>query len=102
MHSQQLSRSKPVATIAMVTYNSARYLRDAIDSVLAQDFADFELLICDDGSHDGTVEIVGGYDDPRIRFVQNETNLGEYLNRNKALSLAQGRYLMFLDGDDYL
>ena len=102
MQGTQHSRSTPAATIAMVTYNSAKFLAEAIDSVLAQDFRDFELLICDDGSHDGTVEIARCYDDPRIRVHVNETNMGEYLNRNKALGLARGRYLMFLDGDDYL
>jgi glycosyltransferase involved in cell wall biosynthesis len=102
MHGPQVFRSNPAITVAMVTYNSARFLRDAIDSVLAQEFEDFELLICDDGSHDGTPEIAAGYDDPRIRLVRNETNMGEYLNRNKALGLARGRYLVFLDGDDYL
>ena len=95
-------RRAPVATIAMVTYNSARFLREAIDSVLAQDFDDFELLICDDGSNDSSWEIANSYADTRIRTLRNDTNLGEYLNRNKALGLARGKYLMFLDGDDYL
>ncbi len=102
MRTHSSFRSAPAATIAMVTYNSAKYLREAMDSVLAQDFDDFELLICDDGSNDGTWEIATSYRDRRIRTVRNDTNLGEYLNRNKALGLACGKYLMYLDGDDYL
>ena len=100
--SHSLFHSAPAATIAMVTYNSGKYLRAAIDSVLAQDFPDFELLICDDASKDDTWEIAASYSDRRIRTYRNDTNLGEYLNRNKALGLARGKHLMFLDGDDYL
>jgi hypothetical protein len=95
-------RSAPVATIAMVTYNSGRFVRDAIESALAQEFEDFELLICDDCSSDDTWEIVKSFSDRRIRAFRNERNLGEYRNRNYALSLARGRYLMYLDGDDIL
>src|SRR5258706_6333730 len=92
----------PLVTVAMVTYNSARYLTEAIESVLAQEFEDFELLICDDCSRDDTWQIASRYDDPRIRAVRNEFNMGEYQNRNQALRLARGKYVMFLDGDDFL
>ena len=95
-------RSSPLATIAMVTYNSGRYVREAIESVLAQDYEDFELLVCDDCSRDDTWEIVKSFGDRRIRAVRNDSNLGEYLNRNKALALARGKYLMYIDGDDLM
>jgi glycosyltransferase involved in cell wall biosynthesis len=95
-------RSSPLVTVAMVTYNSGRFVRDAIQSVLAQDCDDFELLVSDDCSHDDTWDIVNTFDDRRIRAVRNDANLGEYLNRNKALALARGKYLMYLDGDDLL
>ena len=95
-------RSAPVVTIAMVTYNSARFVREAIASVLAQDFEDFELVVCDDCSTDDTWQLVKGFDDRRIRAVRNETNLGEYRNRNKALELARGRYIIYIDGDDVI
>lgn len=95
-------RTSPLATIAMVTYNSGRFLREAIESVLAQDCDDFELLVCDDCSHDDSWDIVKSFDDRRIRAVRNDANLGEYLNRNKALGLARGKYIMYLDGDDIL
>ena len=95
-------RTAPLATIAMVTYNSGRFLRAAIESVLAQDCGDFELLVSDDCSHDDTWDIVKSFDDRRIRAVRNDVNLGEYLNRNKALALARGRYLIYIDGDDVI
>jgi glycosyltransferase involved in cell wall biosynthesis len=95
-------RTLPLVTIAMVTYNSGRFLREAMQSALAQDCDDFELLVCDDCSHDDSWGIVKSFDDRRIRAVRNDVNLGEYLNRNKALGLARGKYIMFLDGDDII
>jgi len=95
-------RSAPPVTVAMVTFNSARFVADAIRSVLAQDFEDFELLVCDDCSRDETWEIVASFDDRRIRAVRNEVNAGEYRNRNHALALARGRYLTYIDGDDLM
>lgn len=86
----------------MVTYNSERYVSEAIESVLSQSYENLELLICDDCSSDGTWAIVQSYQDPRIRAVRNTTNIGEYPNRNHALQLANGEYLIFIDGDDIL
>jgi hypothetical protein len=102
MHSNRRFANTPLATIAMVTFNSGEFVREAIESVLAQDCDDFELLICDDCSVDDTWDIAKSFSDRRIRTVRNESNLGEYRNRNKALSLARGKYLMYLDGDDIL
>jgi glycosyltransferase involved in cell wall biosynthesis len=86
----------------MVTHNSERYVAEAIESVLSQSYENLELLICDDCSTDGTWAVVQSYQDPRIRAIRNATNLGEYPNRNQALDLASGRYLIFVDGDDIL
>ena len=97
-----MSSDQPTVTVAMVTYNSGSYVRDAVQSILAQDFRDFELLVCDDSSRDATVAAIRSFDDPRIRLVVNAQNLGEYRNRNQALGLARGKYLMFIDGDDIL
>lgn len=94
--------SSPMATIAMVAHDSRRYVGCAIASVLAQDFGNFELLVLDDHSTDGTWEEICRFSDPRLRRVRNESNLGEYANRNQAIDLARGRYLMFLDADDFL
>ena len=86
----------------MVTYNSEAFVADAIASVLAQDFRDFELLVCDDCSTDGTWAAIQSFQDPRIRAVRNAANLGEYPNRNQAAQLARGELLLFIDGDDVL
>jgi glycosyltransferase involved in cell wall biosynthesis len=94
--------SRPLATVAMVTYNSERYVATAIESVLCQSYENLELLICDDHSADATWEIVKSYGDSRIRTHRNETTLGEYPNRNRALELAQGEYIIYIDGDDIL
>lgn len=91
-----------MVTVVTVSYNSGRFIRDTLDSVLAQDFADFEYIIADDASTDDTWEIISGYKDARIVAYRNEGNLGEYANRNKAIGLAKGRYLFFVDGDDIL
>jgi glycosyltransferase involved in cell wall biosynthesis len=92
----------PLATVAMVTYNSGKYVADAIDSVLSQSYENLELVICDDCSQDNTWEIIKSYNDPRIRAIRNTSNLREYPNRNQAINLAKGEYLIFIDGDDIL
>jgi glycosyltransferase involved in cell wall biosynthesis len=92
----------PKVTVATITYNSSAYVRQAIESVLAQGFADFEYFISDDCSTDNTWEIIQDYRDPRIKAWRNERNLGEYPNRNKTLAKAKGEYIIWIDGDDVL
>src|SRR5215510_8500706 len=76
-------------TVIFTSYNHAKYLRDAIDSVLNQTYSDFELIIWDDASTDESWEIIESYSDPRIRAFKNETNLrGGNIRR----ALAQGVY----------
>lgn len=89
-------------SIITVTYNSSKFVRDAIESVLASSFTDFELIIGDDCSNDNTWDIINEYNDPRILKYRNVTNLGEYPNRNKALSMAKGEWVIFIDGDDLI
>lgn len=91
-----------VFSVLTVTYNSSQFVRDAIESVLASTFTDFELIIGDDCSTDNTWEIINEYHDPRIIKYRNETNLREYPNRNKALNLAKGEWVIFIDGDDLI
>jgi glycosyltransferase involved in cell wall biosynthesis len=88
----------------MPTYNYARYLPEAIESVLAQDYADFELLIIDDCSSDDTRSVVEAYAaaDGRVVFLVNEHNLGMVENWNYCLGKARGDYVKFLFGDDVL
>ena len=92
----------PLFTVATISYNSAKWIRQTIESILASSFTDFELLISDDCSTDDTWSIIKEYNDPRIRAWQNEKNIGEYKNRNKALTAAKGKYFLFVDGDDIL
>ena len=90
----------PKATIITITYNSAKYVKQAIESILAQSFTDFEYIIGDDCSTDSTWEIINKYKDTRIRKYRNEKNIGEYPNRNKSLEIAKGEYVIWIDGDD--
>jgi glycosyltransferase involved in cell wall biosynthesis len=97
-----LSTEAPLVTVITVTYNSSLYVRDAIESVLAQTYRNIEYIISDDCSTDDTWKIISEYKDPRIRASRNEFNLREYANRNKAIDMATGEYLMFIDGDDII
>jgi len=96
--------SQPRVSILTTCYNRADFLEEAITSVLAQTFEDFEYIIVDDCSTDGSFEIAQSYatKDRRIRVYQNENNLGDYPNRNRAASYARGQYLKYIDSDDVL
>ncbi|PEL82492.1 glycosyltransferase family 2 protein [Bacillus wiedmannii] len=87
-------------TVLMPVYNGEEYLQDAIDSILNQTFNDFELLIINDGSIDGSLDIVNSYQDPRIKLVNNESNLKLIKTLNKGLRLASGKYIARMDSDD--
>jgi glycosyltransferase involved in cell wall biosynthesis len=93
---------KPIVSVLMTAYNREKYIGEAIESVLASTFQDFELIIVDDCSLDKTVDIAKSYEakDSRIKVYINESNLGDYPNRNKAASYATGKYLKYLDSDD--
>lgn len=97
--------SAPLVSIITPCYKGGKYLPSNIASVLQQDFKDFELLLIDDKSPDNTREIMQKEReksdfDPRIHLLQNEKNLGIVGTRNKALQLAKGKYICFLDQDD--
>lgn len=91
----------PRVSVVIPVYNREHYVRGAIESILAQTFGDFELLLIDDGSTDGSREVMAAYPDPRIRVVSNERNLGIPKTRNRGLELARGEYLAWLDSDDH-
>ena len=90
----------PLVTISMPAFNSERYIAEAIESVLAQTYTNFELIIVDDGSTDGTREIINRYQDVRIIKIFSEKNQGLIATRNKIASIARGKYLALLDADD--
>ena len=94
--------SLPLLTIGMVTYNQEGLVSKAIESVLNQSYTNFELLINDDCSTDNTWNVIQQYNDPRMHAVRNETNVYQYLNRNKVIDRAKGKYLIFIDGDDLM
>ena len=84
----------------MPVYNGEQHLKQAIESVLGQTFVDFELLIIDDGSNDGSGKIINSYEDERIRLVKNKKNKGIIFSLNKGLALARGEYIARMDADD--
>ena len=90
----------PMVSVVMPVFNAERYLRDAVDSVLSQDFQDFEFIVLDDGSSDTSCDILKGYADPRLHRVHNTQNMGIPSVLNKGFSLARGRYIARMDADD--
>ena len=92
-----------LVSVLITVFNRENYLAAAIESVLAQTFEGFELIIVDDRSTDRSLEVARSYErDARVRLVVNERNLGDYPNRMRAASLARGRYLKYVDSDDLI
>lgn len=87
-------------SVVMPVYNGEKYLREAIDSILNQTCTDFEFIILNDASTDETEEIILSYDDPRITYARNETNLQIANTLNKGIALAKGKYIARMDADD--
>ncbi len=94
--------TQPVLSVLMTAFNREQYIAEAIESVLASTFKNFELIIVDDNSTDNTAAIAKKYAavEDRIVYYQNPANLGQFANRNKAASYAKGTYLKYLDSDD--
>ena len=89
----------PLVSVIMPVYNTARYVESALNSVLAQTFEDFEILIIDDQGTDNSIQLCRRYSDPRIRIISQE-NRGLAGARNTGIRNARGRFLAFLDSDD--
>ncbi|MDI6758764.1 MAG: glycosyltransferase [Candidatus Omnitrophota bacterium] len=87
-------------SVLMTVYNGRQYLAQAVDSVLAQSYSDFEFLIVDDASADESLKIIKAYQDPRIRIIENSFNQGQTVSLNIGLSKAQGEYIARIDADD--
>ena len=90
----------PKITVLMPVFNCAPYIGDAINSILIQTYIDFEFIIVDDCSTDGTLEIIGKIEDPRIILLSKETNTGYTKSLNLGLNMARGEYIARMDGDD--
>ena len=90
----------PELTVIMPVYNCAKYLSTAIDSVLNQTYHNFEFIIIDDASTDGSIDVVKSYNDERIILIENDINRGIVFGLNYAISIAKGKFLARMDGDD--
>jgi glycosyltransferase involved in cell wall biosynthesis len=97
-------KGSPLVSILMTAYNREKYIADSIESILASAYENFELIIVDDCSQDMTVEIAKRFalKDQRVQVYVNKSNLGDYPNRNMAASYARGKYLKYVDSDDFL
>jgi len=91
----------PRVTVFIPVHNRQDYVRVAVNSILAQSYSDFELLVVDDGSTDHTRAVLDACTDPRLRVVSHEANLGIPAARNRGLELARGEYIALLDSDDH-
>ena len=92
--------NKPLVSVVMPVYNREAFLAEAIESILAQTYTNFEFIIVDDGSTDNSVDIIQSYRDPRIRMIQLPGNLGESQARNIGNMAAHGKYIAVMDSDD--
>src|SRR5690242_6344650 len=99
-----MGTTSPKVSIGLPVYNGERFLAEAIDSVLAQTFTDFELIISDNASTDRTPEICKAYaeKDSRIRYYRNEENQGASWNFNRVFELSRGMCFQWLAHDDYI
>ncbi len=98
-----MTLTKPLVSIGMPVYNGEKYIRRALDSLLAQDYEDFELIISDNASTDGTPQICRAYAarDARITYYRTEQNMGAIRNFNRVFELARGKYFLWAAADDW-
>jgi glycosyltransferase involved in cell wall biosynthesis len=94
--------AKPIVSVCIPSYNSEAFIVPAVESVLHQTFADFEIIIADDKSDDRTVSLIKGIADRRIRLIENDKNLGLCGNMNRVLSFAAGDFVKLLCADDVI
>lgn len=92
----------PKISVCIPTYNRAHYLPFAIDSVFAQTIADWELIVCDDGSLDSTPAVMAAYSDSRVRYLRHSRNVGKSNNMRSGFKVATGEYFLKFDDDDRL
>lgn len=90
----------PLVSVIVPVYNSEKYLKHAMESILSQSYKHIELIIIDDGSTDSSRQIIMSYSDPRVRLIENEENKGIVYSRNRGIDEARGAYIANLDSDD--
>jgi len=93
-------KDRPDISVVIVAYNHAKYIGQAIESVLGQTFTDFEAIVFDDGSQDNTKEVVSHFSDERLKYYHQENSGLPAEGRNAGMELARGRYIALMDGDD--
>jgi len=97
-----LVKELPIITVAVISYNNAKYTRKCIESVLAQDIEGIELIVLDDASTDNSDEVISEYlSDKRLTYIRNEENLGMVANSDKAYRSGSGKYFSILPSDDF-
>lgn len=93
--------SKPIVSICIPTYNRAMCLQECLSQTLAAQGAGIEVIVSDNASEDDTRKIVSSFNDPRIKYCRNEENIGFVKNFFRALSYAEGKWVLFLSDEDY-
>ena len=94
------NNNSPLISVIMPAYNASETIKQAIFSVLAQTYCNFELIVCNDASVDNTSDVLKNITDIRLRVINNETNMGPGLSRDSAIRVAKGKWLAFIDADD--
>lgn len=89
-------------SVIIPAYNSSKFIKRVVTSVLLQTYENFELVIVDDCSTDNTVELVESFTDNRIKIVKHQHNTGAGVARQSGLKVATGEFIMFIDSDDYV
>lgn len=92
--------SNPLVSVIMPAYNVSKFITETLNSLMAQTYVNWELIVVDDCSTDNTAEIIQSYNDNRIYYIKNDVNSGVAQTRNRALREARGKYVAFLDSDD--
>lgn len=97
-----MTSNNPLVSICLPTYNRPQYLKEAVESVLAQTYPNFEIVITDNSTNDASAQMIAKINDPRIRYYSNEGNIGPHASAVRALSLAHGAYIKTLMDDDLI
>ena len=102
--SARRAANTPILSVLIPVYNVEPYLRDCLDSVVGQSMKELEIICVDDGSTDGSLQILKEYaqKDPRVKVIHKEQNEGLLLARKTAVNAASGAYFLFVDSDDYI
>lgn len=94
-------KKEPFIPVVVVNYNAEKYLKSCLASVLNCDYSNFEVIVVDNGSKDGSQELVEEISrkNEKVKLIKNETNLGLAIARNQGIKMAKGKYVAFIDND---